>query len=331
MISPLAGGLRRWRCTALPGACAVLLGGALLYPCAAEVRGGSRGTGVVSTRSAERGEGREDGLPDIAALMHDAEVHQRANEAASQQYIYRCVETAAEGDGKGGVKKDTVRVFDVFWSHGVPVRRMVSKDGRALSAEELRKEDERIEKEVAKARERREANEAKGKETGPRGDAVVTVSRILELGVFSNERAQLLNGRPAIVVDYAGDPKAKTRDRMEEVLRDLVGTVWVDERDREIVKLEGHFVHDFKIGGGLVVNVHKETSFAMEQRKVNSEVWLPLWMEGHGAFRAMLLFSFNGSVHLQNSDFRKFQGTVTMLPGVVVVDKQPESANPQNQ
>ena len=50
-----------------------------------------------------------------------------------------------------------------------------------------------------------------------------------------------LNGRDTIAVDYAGDPKAKTKNRAEEVMRDLVGTAWVDEEDKMIVKLEGHF------------------------------------------------------------------------------------------
>ena len=66
-----------------------------------------------------------------------------------------------------------------------------------------------------------------------------------------------LNGRDTIAVDFAGDPKAKTKNRAEEVIRDLVGTAWVDEQDKVLVKAQGHFVNNFKIGGGMVVNVRK--------------------------------------------------------------------------
>ena len=221
------------------------------------------------------------------------------------------------------MKKREVRVYNVFWLQGVPVRKLLSKDGKDLSAEELKKEDERIDKEVAKAKERREKNDAKGKQTSPRGDEEVTVSRFLELGQFTNERRLQLNGRDTIAVDYLGDPKAKTRNRMEDVVRDLAGTIWVDEEDKTIVKLEGHFLNAFKIGGGLLVSIRKDTSFAMAQKKVNGEVWLPVTLEGHGAARAMLFFNFDGSVRVEDSEFRKFKGSATMLPGVGVVEDAP--------
>ncbi len=193
-----------------------------------------------------------------------------------------------------------------------------------MTPEELKKEDERIDKEVAKAKERRERNDAKGKQTSPRGDEEVTVSRLLELGVFRNERRVTLNGRDTIAVDYLGDPKAKTRNRMEDVIRDLAGTVWVDEEDKTIVRLEGRFLNAFKIGGGLLVNIRKGTSFEMVQKKVNGEVWLPERIEGHGAARAMLIFNFDGSVRVEDSEFRKFKGTATMQPGVGVVEDAPK-------
>lgn len=286
----------------------------------AQVGGGM--VGGETAGAASKGEERP--LPDAGELMHVVEAHQRKDEAALKDYIYRSVETEEQSDGHGGVKRREVRVYDVFWLQGVPVRKMLSKDGRAMTAEELKKEDERIDKEVARARERREKNDAKGKQTSPRGDEEVTVSRFLELGVFSNERRVMVNGRETIAVDYLGDPKAKTRNRMEDVIRDLAGTVWVDEEDKTIARLEGRFLNAFKIGGGLLVNIRKDTSFRMEQRKVNEEVWLPERIEGHGAARAMLFFNFDGSVRVEDSEFRKFKGSATMQPGVGVVDEAPK-------
>ena len=262
-------------------------------------------------------------LPDVGALMRKVEEHQRQEELVLKDYIYRSVETEEENDGHGAIKKRTVRTYDAFWLQGVPVRKLVSKDGTPLSSDELRKEDERIDKEVAKAKQKREKNDAKGKETSPRGHEEVTVARVLELGVFSNERRVQLSGRDTIAVDYAGDPKAKTQNRVEEVIRDLVGTLWVDEQDTTIVKLEGHFLNAFKIGGGLVVSIRPNTNFSMERRKVNAEAWLPVEVEGHGAARAMLFFNFDGSLRVENSEFRKFKGSVSMLPGVGMVDEAP--------
>jgi hypothetical protein len=259
-------------------------------------------------------------LPDIPALMHSVEVNQRASEAIEKDYLYRSVQTGEELDGHGRTKKTETKEYDIFWVNGVPVHRLTKKDGKELSAEEQKKEEEHIDKEVAKAKERRAKADGKGTETDPHGNEMVTVSRLLELGSFTNARRVQLNGRDTIAIDFTGDPKAKTKNRFEDVIRDLVGTAWVDEQDRMLVKGEGHFVNSFKIGGGMVVNIQKGTSFSMEQRKVNNEVWLPARVAGQGSARALLFFNFNGRVSAVESDYRKFKATSTILPGVSTVE-----------
>jgi hypothetical protein len=273
---------------------------------------GLSGTGAV----AREGDEEVRPLPDIPALMHEVEEHEKTAEAVQKDYLYHAADTVEELDGHGGVKKTEAREYDVFWVEGVPVHKLTKKKGMELNADQQKKEGERIDKEVARARERRVKADAEGKTTDPYGHEEVTVSRLLELGSFSNARRVILNGRETIAVDYVGDPKAKTRNRLENVIRDIAGTVWVDEEDRAISKLEGRFLDTFKIGAGLVVNIQKGTSFSMEQRKVNGEVWLPAQMDGQGAARAFLLFRFNGRFREVDSGYRKFKVTSTILPGM---------------
>ena len=256
-------------------------------------------------------------LPDIPALMHDVEANQRKAEAIEKNYAYHAVETEQEVDGHGRAKKTTVTESDHYWINGVPVRRIVKKDGKDLSGDELAKENDRVEKQAAKARERRDKADAEGKESDPDGHELITVSRLLSLGAFTNPRRVELNGRPTIEVDYVGDPKAKTHNRAEEAIRDMVGTAWVDEQDRVLARAQGHFVSDYKVGGGLIVDVKKDTRFAAEWSKVNGEVWLPARIEGQGALRALLLISFSGNIHVDESGYRKFKATSTVLPGMV--------------
>lgn len=255
-------------------------------------------------------------LPDIPKLMHEVEEHERTAESVQKDYLYHAADTIQELDGHGRVKKTQTEEFDRFWVEGVPIQKLTKKDGKALSSREQKKEDERIDKAVARAKERQVKADAKGKPTDPQGNDEVTVSRLLELGSFSNPRRVMLNGRPTIAVDYAGDPKAKTRNRLEGVIHDMAGTVWVDEEDRAIARLEGHFFETFKIGAGLVANIQKGTSFSLEQRKVNDEVWLPVEANGRGTARMLLLFKFNGTFREVDSGYRKFKVTSTILPGM---------------
>ncbi len=289
------------------------------------------GQGAPPAPSAEQGpvavkpdEGVQRPLPDIPELLRAVESNEKTSEAVEKDYLYRSFVTAAQLDGHGAVKKTENSEFDVFWLEGVEVHRLVKKDGKELSAGEQKKESDRIDKVVSKAKERRAKADEKGKETDSHGEDLVTVSRLLELGSFTNARHELLNGRDVIAVDFAGDPKAKTKNRFEDVIRDMAGTAWMDEKDKVLVKAQGRFINNFKIGAGLVVNIQKGTNFSMEQRKINDEVWLPARFEGQGSFRYLLFAGINGTVRVANSDYRKFKATSTILPGMSTVKPDPE-------
>jgi len=267
-------------------------------------------------------------LPDIPALMREVESRQRAAEQAEKDYIYHSVQTAQEVDGDGAVKKTEINEYDVFWIGGVPVRKLIKKDGKDLTPDEAKKESERIDKEAEKAKEKREKEDAKGKETDPRGNDEVTVSRLLELGSFTNPRRVQMNGRDTIAVDYTGDPKAKTNNRAETVIRDMAGTVWVDEQDKAVARIEGRFVRSFKIGGGLVANIREGTNFMLQLSKVNGEVWLPARVEGHGEARILLLFKFDGSLTEVDSEYRKFKTSSTIVSVGAPVSEPTQSDPP---
>ena len=266
-------------------------------------------------------------LPDIATLMQQVEANQRRFEALAQNYTYRETEQLQEFDSHQGLKKTKRREADVFWIDGVPIERTVSLDGKPLSADEQKKESERVDKEAAKARQRRDKADAQGKETDPRGHDLVTASRILELGTFSNPRRQVVNGRDTIVVDYNGNPKAKTHNAAESVFHELAGTVWVDEQDKVVQHAEGHFANDFKIAGGLVASVKKGTSFEGTFVKINNEVWLPQGFHARGQMRYLLFFSLNGEGRVQIDEYRKFRASSTLLPNYTKVE--PDAPQPQ--
>ncbi len=250
----------------------------------------------------------EQPLPDIPTLMHEVEAHQKRSEALVKDYLYHSFATEQTLDGHGGVKKTETEDSDIFYVAGTRIRRITRKNGKDLSADEQKKESERIDKEIARAKERL------GKPVDERD--TVTVSRFLELGSFTNAHRVTLDGRNTIVVDFTGNPKAKTQSRFEGALREMTGTIWVDEQDRSLRKLQGRFVNSFKVGGGLLADIKKDSSFAADWTKVNGEVWLPASASGRGDIRVLLFLNFHGSLLAVNSNYRKFKTTSTILPGM---------------
>jgi hypothetical protein len=261
-------------------------------------------------------------LPDINSLMEQVEAQQKRSLRTVKQYIFRSVHTEQDLDSHGAVKKTSTEERENFWVNGVFISKLLSRDGKPLSADELKKQSERIDKRIAEVQER-EAKAAAEPPQKKRDTDEVTFARFLELGAFSNPRRVTLNGRDTIAVDYNGDPQAKTRSLLEGAIHDLAGTVWVDEQDHALVRVGGHFFNDFKIGGGLLADIHKGSTFSAEWTKVNDEVWLPASFAGRGSARIALLISHSGAIETRDSDYRKFRATSTILPGATPV--QPET------
>jgi hypothetical protein len=252
-------------------------------------------------------------LPPIRDLILQVETNQKAAEAAQQDYTYRVHFEEVELEKNGSVKRAAITDSESLTIDGVRVDRVTARNGKPLTPDEAKKEDDRIDKRVAKAKEERARREEKGKDTDANGDDILSASRILELGAFSNPRRVTFNGRSTIVVDYTGDPSAKTRNRFESIVRDLVGTVWIDEQDRVLVQAQGHFLNDFKVGGGLIADIKGGSSFEFNNTRINGEVWLPASVSAQGRIRILLVAGFNGHIHMVTSDYKKFRTTTTII------------------
>jgi hypothetical protein len=265
-------------------------------------------------------------LPDLAALMKEVEDHEKASEALIKDYMYTEAVTETELDSHGNPKKTESTESEIFYVDGIRVQRVIRKDGKELSPDDRRKESERIDKHIARIKEER----AKGDAGKHKGEDEVTFARFLELGSFSNERRVMLAGRSTIAVDYIGDPKAKTRNQLEGAIHEMAGTVWVDEQDHAMARVEGRFINAFKIGGGLLVNVAKDTSFTADSRQVNGEVWLPSSFSAQGSARAFVFFNLRGKFTGSNSNYHKFKASSTLLPNVQEVETPPAGGQPSS-
>jgi len=269
--------------------------------------------------------GEDAPLPEIHALLLDTERNQKRMEALRKDYTYHVHTDSETLDKDGGVKKTETEDAESLTLDGIRVNRVVARNGKPLTPDEQQKENDRLDKDVARAKERRAKAASKGTETDENGQAELSLARILELGTFTHERRVEFEGRPTIVLDYEGDPSAKTHNAFEGVFRDLSGTVWIDEADRVLVRGEGRLVRDFKLGGGLVADVRKDTRFDFQSHRLDDGVWLFHEVHGDGSARVFLLANFHGRMHMEASDYRRFRSSATIVGshGVIGPDGQP--------
>src|ERR1700679_1394572 len=89
-------------------------------------------------------------LPPIPELLKVVEQHQQRDEAVLLQYTYHVHHVMEEFDGDESVKKTTVTDSESFTVGGVRIQRIVARDGKPLTPDEAKKENKRVDEEIAK-------------------------------------------------------------------------------------------------------------------------------------------------------------------------------------
>jgi hypothetical protein len=249
-------------------------------------------------------------LPDLKALFKEIDDNQKALDKLKENYAGSQSEEETEFEGDGRVKKHEVSEYTFFYLNGDEITTLVKKDGKPLGEVEQKKENEKTQKRIEEHQKReakKEAKEEKAKEEGKseeKDDPGIEV--FLRACQFVNPRRERFRGQDVLVFDFEPNPEFKPHKLVEKLAQKLAGVVWVDEKAHDVARLEAYFVGDMKIGGGLLANLQKGTSFVYEQAFVNNEVWLPTYMEAHIGVRFLLVKGIKASVVTRYSDYKRF-------------------------
>jgi hypothetical protein len=249
-------------------------------------------------------------LPDLKALFKEIDDNQKAIDKLKENYAGSQSEEETEFEGDGKVKKHEISEYTFFYLDGDEVTTLVKKDGKPLSDAEQKKENEKTQKRIEEHQKRaakKEAKEEKAKEEG-KGDEKDEpgIEIFLRACQFVNPRRERFRGQDVLVFDFEPNPEFKAHKLVEKVVQKLAGVVWVDEKAHDVARLEAYFTGDMKIGGGLLANLQKGTSFVFEQSFVNNEVWLPTYMEAHVGVRFLLVKGIKAGIVTRYSDYKKF-------------------------
>jgi len=260
---------------------------------------------------------------DVMSLLREVSVNQDQLEKRFTEYSFIQKETSREINGKGEVKKETVKVFEVF---PIPnrdaVMKLLSENGVPLSGERAAKEQKRVEEEFAKAErdkdkdeqkvvKRRTERERKREAQAKKGDGDdIGVSVFLRVCEFVSPRRERFRDREAVVFDFRPRPGFKPSNRQEELISKLVGVVWIDPADKQVMRLEARLAEGFKMGGGLLVNLKPGAAMVMEQTRMVEGVWLPRLAQINLSVKVLLFGGGDYNQTFEWSDYKHFSGDV---------------------
>jgi hypothetical protein len=266
---------------------------------------------------------------DVAALLREVALNQDQTEHRVAEYSFKQTETDREINSKGELKKQTVKVYEVFpLPNREPVQKLISENGVPLSSERAAKEEKRVQEEFLKAeREKKNtkaAETSKAAETNSKGgeqnknnenskdeeDGNPAISLFLRVCDFVSPRRERFEGRESIVFDFRPRAGFKPKTREESLIAKLVGVVWIDPIDKQVMRLEARLAEGFKMAGGLLVSLKPGAALVMEQTRMQQGVWLPRFAQINLSVKVLLFGGGDFNKTIEWSDYKHFSGDV---------------------
>jgi hypothetical protein len=125
------------------------------------------------------------------------------------------------------------------------------------------------------------------------------------LDVSINRRDHLA-GHDAIVAVFTARRDAKPQTREGRIARNFAGEIWIDERTREVFRLDAKAVDEVAFGyGGMLARLNKGATVTLRRELVQGNLWLPVSMRFNGEGRALLLRKLTIDFAVDWFDYRK--------------------------
>jgi hypothetical protein len=250
-------------------------------------------------------------MPETRAFLEEVRRNLASDETLLENYTFNEEYIERRMDSGGGLKKVKQELFQVYPSvePGKVYRRLVVVDGRKLSEEELAQQDKKHE-EKSERRLSRHAGEDEEErrarlegDTEKERDVVDEVFRMDDIRIAGRET---IDGRPTIVVTFVPKPGYKPVTKGAKVIQKLDGRAWIDEQDKQLVRLEGRLLENVGVGPAKLARLQKGATAYFQRRKVNGEIWLPAEARFSGAAKVFLFFGGRLELQSRYSDYKKF-------------------------
>ncbi|MEO8573001.1 MAG: hypothetical protein ABI481_03455 [Pyrinomonadaceae bacterium] len=246
-------------------------------------------------------------LPDISSLLKELQANEDKIENILDTYSFVQRSTRREL-GKDGILRDKEsETFQLSFYKGYRIRRLIEKNGKALSDQDQKNEDKRAGEQVEEIEKKLAKQESsKGPPSGE--DRRISIAEVLRASTLSNPRRERFRGRDVIVFDFEPNPSFdyKNAKSMLKFFGKTAGAMWIDEKDKQVARLEAVLFDSFNVGGGVLAKLKKGASFTLEQERVNDEIWLPSTADINLSVRILLVKGIDLNQVIRSYDYRKF-------------------------
>ncbi len=237
-------------------------------------------------------------LPDIRAFLDEVSNNQAKVEKSLENYSYVEEITERETDKKGNTRIKKIEKYEISTYKGQEIQRLIARNGQNLSDKEQQKQDSKVQKEVERI------------EKNSNADPQPKIGEVLKASNLINPRRELFKNREVIVFDFVPNPNFVSNDPNSQLFKALSGTFWIDEKDKQVARLEAKFNENLKISGGLGIKIKKGSYLTVEQERFDDEVWLPMFSDANIVIKYFFVMGLKLNQLSKYSNYKKFNADV---------------------
>jgi hypothetical protein len=228
------------------------------------------------------------------------------------------------------VKSTEIKTYDINYYYGEFYPRLVQIDDKALSEKDQKKEDEKLEKFLAKHRKEDEEDRQKRqrkqeKEREEDRAFVRDVVNAYDFRLLSNDQ---VSGEDTWVIEATPRKDFQPTQPHADVLKKIKGRIWIEKKEYNWVKVEAEAIDTISFGLFLF-RIHPGSRFVLENTHVNNELWALKRLYINGSARIALLKNEIAEQEEVFSNYKKFSTTITILPGMREVPAEEKPAKPK--
>jgi len=249
-------------------------------------------------------------IPDVRQIVESSIAATRRSWQLRLRYTYVERDEDRRLDTEGRVKSDDVSVSKTILVNDVPFEQLMEHNGRPPSAEEQRKQKEKLDKLKRETpgqqaeRLRRQAEEATS--------LVREVPKAFDFQLLGEE---VVDGRPAYILQATPRRGYQAQGKYGKMFSKVGGKLWVDKQDRGWIKVDGQVIQPFSLGLFLA-RVLRGSRITMEQTRVDDGIWMPQHVEVRAAAKIFFVKSLVIDRILTYSEYRRAEAGVptTKIP-----------------
>jgi hypothetical protein len=120
-------------------------------------------------------------------------------------------------------------------------------------------------------------------------------------------------------IGFRPDPSYQPKTMEEKVLHAMSGAVLVDERTRQLHRIEGRIPADVSLGYGLLGTIHAGSSFSTEHEMEQGGEWKDALVNTAIEGKAMLFKEIGRNEHVVHSEFKRMSDSINVEEAVALL------------